>query len=199
MSKDQKSRAEIEQKVMNIRSHVVAARVRREAREASDKKKLFNRLPRPVQRIIQGGCIAIAVVMLGLHLYQSPHPWRTLFQGNHPDDPVRVHVYQLRMILPLGLLAYVAFEYWRMTRTRKLKQRAVADWDEKLNAVVDIQDYADRDDLYDYLEPAERDHLLQTLRRMPRGSRSLRAAVRQACPDAIDDGPAAATAVTGET
>ncbi|HSY18476.1 MAG TPA: hypothetical protein VK815_09095 [Candidatus Acidoferrales bacterium] len=96
------------------------------------------------------------------------------------------------MFLGLGGVVIVALIFLRINgyfadRREKLEQKAAAAWNRSLAPLVDISDYPDRDDLYFYLETGDRPRLLDALRRMPRGSRSLRAAVAAIDPDLLDE------------
>ena len=75
-------------------------------------------------------------------------------------------------------------------RTRRRERSEIAqldDWYRRLEAVVDVRDFDDDGQFHEYFEPADRERLIQELERMPRGSRSLRRAVKIVNPELVDD------------
>ena len=89
------------------------------------------------------------------------------------------------MVIALSFYAYATIVSMRVKRGIKEKEKARAEWNRILAPLVDISDYADRQYLYDDLEPAGRSHLLNALLRQPKGSRSLREAVKTVDPDLL--------------
>ena len=69
----------------------------------------------------------------------------------------------------------------------KRAQREVAAWYGRLQAVVDVRDYVDDGHLHEWLEPDERERLIQELQRMPPGSRSLKRALEIVSPELLDE------------
>jgi hypothetical protein len=86
-----------------------------------------------------------------------------------------------------GLFAYPLSLFLIDSYRNRQKRRAEADWNRSLDALVDRHDFKDREDLYAYLDAAERTRLLQALQRQPKGSRSLAKAVQSVCPDLLED------------
>ena len=87
----------------------------------------------------------------------------------------------------VGELAPLPPSWWSPYLDSRRKQQEAARWYRQLDAVVDINDFQDRDCLYEYLKPEERLRLIRSLQQMPQGSRSLRKAVQKICPVLIDD------------
>lgn len=90
-------------------------------------------------------------------------------------------------LLVVGLV--IGWGVQRVISYRKDKRETLelADWRRRLDAVVDVRDFRDDGHFYEYFEPDERERLIQELERMPRGSRSLRQAVKIVNPDIVDD------------
>ena len=86
----------------------------------------------------------------------------------------------------LGACAIAAIMVVSYLDSRR-KQQEAARWYRQLDAVVDINDFQDKDCLYEYLNPNERLRVIRVLQQMPQGSRSLHKAVQKICPVLIDD------------
>ena len=86
----------------------------------------------------------------------------------------------------LGACAIAAIMVVSCLDSRR-KQQEAARWYRQLDAAVDINDFQDRDCLYEYLKPDERLRLIHILQQMPHGSRSLHKAVQKVSPVLIDD------------
>ena len=86
----------------------------------------------------------------------------------------------------LGACAFAAILLVSYIDSRR-KQQEAARWYQQLDAVVDANDFQERNCLYDYLKPDERLRLLRALQQMPQGSRSLHQAVQKVSPVLIDD------------
>ena len=65
------------------------------------------------------------------------------------------------------------------SRRKKHQAKTAADWQQRLNALVDIHDFKNPEDLFAYLDADERTRLIQLLQAMPQGSRRL----AQVCPE----------------
>jgi hypothetical protein len=100
--------------------------------------------------------------------------------GHTPSWPVVWHRGLLGACAVAGMLLVSYLDSRR-------KQQEAARWYRQLDAVVDINDFQDRDCLYEYLKPDERLRLIRSLQQMPHGSRSLREALKKICPVLIDD------------
>ena len=137
--------------------------------------------------------IIIGVFILELHLQgvSWSDTWHAMLsskstsEGSSPNHP-RSGTY-LWAGLTAALWIYIWIDSARRKRRQKEEQKAEAAWHQSLAPLVDISDYPDREDLYFYLEPEERPRLLDALRRMPKGSRSLRSAVKTVDPDLLDE------------
>ena len=91
----------------------------------------------------------------------------------------------------LSVLAVVLVVGWGVQRfishrSEKRETLELADWQRRLDAVVDVRDFDDDGHLYEYFETEERERLIQELERMPRGSRSLRQAIKIVNPEIVD-------------
>jgi len=136
-------------------------------------------------------CLAIVSVVIAVKLYSDPRPWPTVLMAmfDHTWDHWRhaSWITWVAVAIIVAFSAYVTISTDRQKRRRRAEEAAEAAWYRTLAPLIDISDYPDRDDLYFYLEPAQRPRLLDALRRMPRGSRSLRAAVATIDPDLLDE------------
>jgi hypothetical protein len=79
-------------------------------------------------------------------------------------------------------VGYMVLEYLSSRRT----QKEVTTWYARLSAAVDVRDYVDDGHLHEWLEPPERERLIQELQRMQPGSRSLKKALEIVSPELID-------------
>jgi hypothetical protein len=143
--------------------------------------------------------VVLLFVVLGLALesFQNPHPfrawvdsWSELFTWHHWRNHWHIVFFAAQILPGIALIIYGAIFYIRGQRKAKAKAKAKADWTRDLAALVDVdEEVKDRDCLFEYLEPNERQKLFYELRRMPRGSRSLRKAVELVDPGFFDDTP----------
>ena len=157
MSEKQKSEAE-------LKLELLASQKRIEAMLAEARS--YKRKPAKVWAIVllMTGIYAV----YGFEVYSSPHPWRKLLPA-----------------LVAGVLVLVFYGVGFLADRRKAK--AKADWNRELDAAVDLKDFEDSYCLYYNLKPDQRQRLMNELKKMPRGSRSLLKAVRIVCPDLIDE------------
>ena len=91
----------------------------------------------------------------------------------------------------LSLLAIVLVVGWGVHRliSYRAEKRATSelvDWQRRLDAIVDVRDFADDGHLSEWFDKDERERLIQELERMPRGSRSLRQAIKAVNPEMVD-------------
>ena len=80
-----------------------------------------------------------------------------------------------------------AVHAFRARRRERTEIAQLDDWYRRLEAVVDVRDFDDDGHLHEYFESADRELLIQELERMPRGSRSLRRAIKIVNPKLVDD------------
>jgi hypothetical protein len=85
------------------------------------------------------------------------------------------------------LMIFLWISGYLADRREKQEQKAGAGWNHSLAPLVDIDDYDDRECLYEDLDPAERSRLFAALRHMPKGSRSLRKALEIVNPEWLHD------------
>lgn len=71
-------------------------------------------------------------------------------------------------------------------RESKRMQRKTLVWLRQINELVDVHDFQDDGHLSEYLDESERRRVVEELKRMPRGSRSLRRALGIVVPDVIN-------------
>lgn len=77
-------------------------------------------------------------------------------------------------------------------------ERATLAWLQQVYDLVDVHDYQDDGHLPEYLDEAERRRVLDELRRMPSGSRSLRRALAIVSPELLTDDQSTSPRTTGE-
>ena len=102
-----------------------------------------------------------------------------VWQSFHSRSPW-LSVLAVVLVVGWGVQRFVSY------RTEKRETLELADWQRRLDAVVDVRDFDDDGHLYEYFETDERERLIQELERMPRGSRSLRQAIKIVNPEIID-------------
>jgi hypothetical protein len=160
-----------------------------------EKPAFTNRAPAEKNSLLMWLIFPVMAAVFGTFMWEMHrHPswaaqWNTLLTARrywHSFD------FKELMFLALGVLVILLMIFlwingYLADRREKQEQKAAAEWNRSLAPLVDISDYPDRDDLYFYLEPAERPRLLDALRRMPKGSRSLRQAVATVDPDLLDE------------
>jgi len=166
-----------------LRKNLLARRERLYAQIAE--AKLTQRKPGKIW-----GTIAILVVLFLLNCWEFYHgrnPWRSLFDGNQWrqwQHPLRDYVV---VCIAIPFFLYGLFDYGVGYRKQRKRQKSVADWNRTLDEKVDVNDFKDKDCLYDCLDTYERQRLVHELERMPKGSRSLYKAVLIVSPELIDE------------
>ena len=89
----------------------------------------------------------------------------------------------------IGLAMYAGVLYMqRSSQESRQIEHATLAWLQQLHELVDVHDYQDDGHLSEYLDEAERQRVLDELRRMPPGSRSLRDALSIVSPELLDRG-----------
>lgn len=147
--------------------------------------------------------IVLIILLVAVNLamviaeFQKPHPfrgamdsWRALFTWHHWRNHWHIVFFAARFVPLIALIIYAVIISARQKRKEKAQAKAEADWNRSLAALVDMEDTInDQDCLFNYLQPHERQKLLDQLRHMPRGSRSLRKAVELVDPDFLEEPP----------
>ena len=169
MKEEQKSETELQQEILASQKRIAAITEKAKSYRKSSRKK-------PVK--VWGTVLLMTAVCVvdGFALYRSPHPWHMLLVD----------------FLPIAGLLLVFYGVDLLIKRRDvLKERreteAKPDWYREVDVVVDVKDLEDADYLYDNLDAIQQRRLLNQLKMMPRGSRSLLKAVRTVSPDFIDD------------
>jgi hypothetical protein len=145
-------------------------------------------MKKPAKKYVVPLFLVLGIALLS---FQNPHlfratldSWREFFTWHHWRNPLHDVLFAAQVVPGLALLVYAAVDSFRLHRKKQAHAKAKADWYLRLAALVDTEDdIEDRDDLFGYFEPSERQQLLDQLRRMPKGSRSLRKAVAIVDPD----------------
>ena len=87
----------------------------------------------------------------------------------------------------IGLAMYVGVLYMqRSSQESRQTEHATLAWLHQVHELVDVHDYQDDGHLSEYLDEADRQRVLDELRRMPSGSRSLRDALSIVSPELLD-------------
>jgi hypothetical protein len=128
-------------------------------------------------------------------LYTRPNGgWATVFDWHNwmgRNSGQVSFVYYLPMILFAAVLAgvfgYLLWEQRKYKLQREKEKLEETEWYQRLKPLVDLWDYPDHEELYIYLDDADRPRLLAALQRQPKGSRSHRAAVQAVDPELIED------------
>ncbi|HEV2692149.1 MAG TPA: hypothetical protein VG347_04570 [Verrucomicrobiae bacterium] len=91
------------------------------------------------------------------------------------------------VILTLAFLAFLWVKGNLADRSEKKQQKAGLEWNRSLDPLIDINDYDEREYLFEDLDPDQRSKLFAALRHLPKGSRSLRQAVAIVATDLLED------------
>lgn len=68
-------------------------------------------------------------------------------------------------------------------------ERGVSAWNRSIRQLVDVHDFDDDGHLAEYLDESERRVVIELLKQMPPGSRSLRTAIAAVAPELLRDDP----------